>query len=259
MKSYYEEVTKSKLTRRMPVIIRVDGCHFHTFTRGMEKPFDRIFVKTMQDTMKYLCENIQGCVLGYTQSDEITLVVVDYRNLESSAWFDNEVLKMASVSASLATLAFNKNYCNNIAEMTNDEEEFKAYAKKLNQAYFDSRCFNIPKEEVTNCLFWRQLDAERNSILSVGQANFTQRQLQGKSCKQVVQMLEEEKGIVWGNLPTTLKRGSCCVKVFRKDLGVLEVCEPDQLRGSWEIDNNIPRFKDEGRDYIDSMVFVGGE
>lgn len=74
----YENIARNYLTRRIPTIIRVDGKAFHTFTRGMEKPFDRILMTTMQNTMKYLCENIQGCVFGYTQSDEITLVLTDY-------------------------------------------------------------------------------------------------------------------------------------------------------------------------------------
>ena len=198
-------------------------------------------VKTMQDTMKFLCENIQGCVLGYTQSDEITLVLVDYQELTTSAWFDYAVQKICSVSASMATLAFNKAYYENIAEMTDSEEDFKMYARKLNKAMFDSRCFNIPKEEVTNCVFWRQLDAERNSILSVGQANFSQKELQGKSCKDVVEMLETQKKIIWGNLPITLKRGSCCVKRDNK----------------WVIDDNIPRFKDDDRAYVDNLIYVG--
>ena len=84
----YENIARNYLTRRIPTIIRVDGKAFHTFTRGMEKPFDRILMTTMQNTMKYLCENIQGCVFGYTQSDEITLILVDYKKLTSSAWFD---------------------------------------------------------------------------------------------------------------------------------------------------------------------------
>ena len=272
MKTYYEEVTKTKLMRRMPVIIRLDGCHFHTFTKGFKKPFDDIMVKTMQDTMKYLCENIQGCVLGYTQSDEIILVLIDYQTLTTSAWFDNELQKLVSVSASMATLAFNRFYYINIAEMTEDEEEFKKYAKKLNMATFDSRAFNIPKNEVCNCVFWRQLDAERNSILSVAQANFSQRNMEHKSCRELVSMLEEEKGIIWGNLPTTLKRGSCCIKglAIGKDRvwstsdggymngkGDIYFNVDDELRSIWFIDNDIPKFKDEGRDYIEKLVFVG--
>lgn len=108
MKSYYEEIPKTKLMRRTPVAIRIDGKAFHIFTRGFEKPFDKVLVKSMQDTMQYLCENIQGCVLGYTQSDEITLILVDYKRLNSSAWFDYEVQKMCSIAASMATMAFNK-------------------------------------------------------------------------------------------------------------------------------------------------------
>ena len=104
----YEYVTRNYLTRKLPVIIRLDGKAFHSFTHGFKRPFDEIFVKSMQDTMKYLCENIQGCVLGYCQSDEITLVLVDYQSREASAWFDNNIQKMVSVSASMATLAFNR-------------------------------------------------------------------------------------------------------------------------------------------------------
>ena len=87
----YEYVSRTYLTRKLPVVIRIDGKAFHSFTRGFKKPFDEVLVKSMQDTMKYLCENIQGCVLGYTQSDEITLVLVDYQDRESCAWFDNNI------------------------------------------------------------------------------------------------------------------------------------------------------------------------
>lgn len=241
MKHNYEEVSKTRLTRRTPVIIRLDGKAFHTFTRGFEKPFDMIMVKTMQDTMKYLCENIQGCVLGYTQSDEITLVLQDYRELTTDAWFDYEVQKMCSISASMATLMFNKFYIDNVADMSISETHFKKYANKFYKALFDARCFNVPKEEVCNCLLWRQYDAERNSILTLAQSQYSQKELQGLNVKLVKTKLEEEKGIVWGNLPTTLKRGSCCIV---NDLG------------KWQIDNDIPKFN-EDREYIDSLVYIG--
>ena len=108
MKEYYESIPKTKLMRRTPVAIRIDGKAFHTFTRGFKKPFDEVLIKSMQETMKYLCENVQGCVLGYAQSDEITLILVDYKKLNSAAWFDYEVQKMCSIAASMATVAFNK-------------------------------------------------------------------------------------------------------------------------------------------------------
>lgn len=98
MKSYYENRSKTFLARRTPVIIRLDGKAFHTFTRGFNKPFDEAMCNAMQETMKYLCENIQGCVLGYTQSDEITLVLIDYQKLTTDAWFDYNVQKMCSVA-----------------------------------------------------------------------------------------------------------------------------------------------------------------
>ena len=110
MKTYYEQIPKTKLMRRTPVAIRCDGRSFHTFTKGFQKPFDGVLIKSMQKTMKYLCENIQGCVLGYTQSDEITLILCDYQKLDTSAWFDYEVQKMCSIAASMATLEFNRTF-----------------------------------------------------------------------------------------------------------------------------------------------------
>lgn len=284
----YESATKSTLVRRMPVIIRLDGRSFHTFTKGFAKPFDDVLVKTMQETMKYLCENIQGCVLGYTQSDEITLVLVDYKNLDSQSWFDNEVQKICSIAASMATMAFNKyfnlyarDYCNYeynkykyIDDIPNNENDYmcaleKAYDKG---AMFDARCFNIPKEEVTNNIYWRQLDATRNSIQMVGQAIFSHKELQNKSCNQIQDMLFTQRGINWNDIPTHLKRGSCCIKEKYfvdgngKEIMYPEGCsdpyEDDEMKygvwkSRWIIDKEIPIFKGENREYIDSLVYVG--
>lgn len=260
MKHNYEEVSKTRLVRRMPVIIRLDGKAFHTFTRGFKKPFDEILIKTMQQTMKYLCENIQGCVLGYTQSDEITLVLIDYKKLDSEAWFDYEVQKLCSISASMATLAFNRFFEDNVSKFKEEMSDLaidvdEKYLETLNKAclkgaMFDSRCFNIPREEVTNCIFWRQQDATRNSIQMVGQANFSQKELQGKSCNDIQNMLLTQKNINWNNLPTYQKRGSCCIKKtnYIDDFNNLVIDT------NWIIDNEIPIFKDEGREYIEKLI-----
>ena len=128
----------------------------------------------MQETTQYLCENIQGCVFGYTQSDEITLILIDYKRLNSSAWFDYEVQKICSIAASMTTMVFNKIFDMNVDKfiynpdnvgMTEDEAVYAANLMhnyrlaRTKGAMFDARCFNIPKEEVTNLIYWRQLDA----------------------------------------------------------------------------------------------------
>lgn len=243
----YEQIPRTYLMRRNPVIIRLDGKAFHTFTRGMMKPFDEVLQKTMQDTMKYLCENIQNCKLGYTQSDEITLLLVDYEELNTDAWFGNNIQKMTSVSASMATLAFNKNFEKNvmdaICEVDHSDNNKKSYlnalGSKFDKALFDSRVFSIPKEEVCNCFLWRQQDATRNSIQSVGQANFSHKELHKKSVKMIQEMLFAEKDINWNDYPTTNRRGSCCVRVD----------------GQWIIDNEIPIFSQD-RNYVEKYVNV---
>lgn len=147
----YEAVSKNVLMKKAPVILRLDGRAFHTFTRNFVKPFDQLLMEVMQATMKYLCENIQGCVIGYTQSDEITLVLTDYKKLTSEAWFDYEVQKMCSIAASMATLEFNRQMQQRV-ELA-EEHEAEIYKKSLDKgAIFDCRAFNVPKEEVTNNL-----------------------------------------------------------------------------------------------------------
>ena len=264
----YEYVTRNYLTRKLPVIIRIDGKAFHSFTRGFKKPFDEIFVKSIQDTMKYLCENVQGCVLGYCQSDEITLVLVDYQSREACSWFDNNIQKMISVSASMATLAFNRafvNHCHQWCEDNIDFNElilnpnedikklFNTYTKACEKgAMFDSRVFTLPKEEVVNCLIWRQQDATRNSIQSVGQANFSHNQLHGKNCSDIQDMLMLEKGINWNDYPTHLKRGTCCMK---KPFKINEGTEQEAIRNKWVLDTEIPIFTQD-RDYVNKLIFI---
>lgn len=270
MKENYENRAKTYLVRRMPVIIRLDGKAFHTFTRGLKKPYDEIFHNAMNATMKYLCENIQGCKLGYTQSDEITLLLTDYDTLTTDAWFDNNVQKICSVSASMATMAFNKflreftdKYLKSAAFVNHYwEEDVEEYAHTLNKAIekgamFDSRCFNIPQEEVTNCFIWRQQDATRNAIQMLGQCNFTHKELQGKSCNDIQDMLMLRKGINFNDMPTEFKRGVCCIKeeYYPDPMPGYEDCAIDatSVRTRWILDKEIPIFTQD-RKYVERNV-----
>lgn len=251
MKEYYEQIPKYKLMRRTPVIIRIDGKVFHTFTKGFNRPFDDVLGNAMRKTMEYLCNNIQGCIFGYTQSDEISLVLSDYRKLNSDAWFDYEVQKMCSVAASMATVAFNRYFEESVRAFYFENFDYVSpyrprseNAKTLCQKYiaavrkgamFDARCFNIPKEEVVNCIYWRQLDAARNSVQMVGQANFSHRELQNKSCNAIQEMLHEQKGINWNDFPTMWKRGVC----WTREKG---------------LDYEMPMLKGEDRKYLEDLV-----
>lgn len=265
MKEFYETVPKTKLMRRCPVAVRLDMRAGHTFCRGFMRPFDGNFIKAMQDTMRYLCENVQGCVLGYTQSDEISLILVDYKKINSYAFFDYEVQKVCSITASMATMAFNKYFKSSVdnnyeyfleAWNRNEKEEklFNSYFKSIEKgAMFDSRCFNIPKEEVTNYIYWRQLDCIRNSIQMVGQANFSEKELHKKNRDQIKEMLITQKGINWEDLPMYQKYGSCCVKEKYQCENV-DIKDGAVIRTRWVIDKNIPVFRNDGRQYIERLI-----
>lgn len=276
----YEGVSRHKLVRRMPVVIRIDGKAFHTFTRGFNKPYDVVLSNAMGRTMKYLCENIQGCVFGYTQSDEITLVLVDYAKLNTSAWFDNTEQKMCSIAASMATMAFNKFFGEEVKTFVNRcgimdmEQEFAdeyganlikdgnydydevnrlwdRYLSALSRgAMFDARVFNVPKEDVTNCVLWRQQDATRNSIEMLGRAYFSDKQLYKKNCSDIQDMLMNKHNVNWNNVPTRFKRGFTCIKKQVPMTG------ENTVRNVWHLDMEMPIITQD-RDYIERLIFVG--
>lgn len=276
----YEKRNRYYLQRRMPVILRLDMRAGHSFTRGFKRPFDEVFIKSMQDTAKYLCENIQNCKLSYQQSDEITLLLVDYDKLNTDCFFDYRVDKLCSIAASMATMAFNRVFANNVGDyctytyecMDNTHENYEHILSLAvdKGAMFDARCFNIPKEEVTNLLYWRQDDAAKNSIQMVGRAFFSHKELHKKSRNDIQDMLMTQKGINWNDFPTYQKRGSCCIKTEEKIMEDIIIIKNrfgedgkkhvvNMKRPHWIIDTEIPIFKGEGREYIDRLVFVGEE
>lgn len=258
MKEYYENRAKNYLVRNMPVIIRVDGNAFHTLTRNMVKPFDTILMETMQETMVEMCKEIGGCVLGYTQSDEISLLLVDYKTTKTDAWYNYSVQKLASRAASKATNKFNKIFEKKaekaIIEGELDEKVLKAYKKAIDKgAEFDGRCFNIPKEEVTNYFYWRQLDASTNSVAMLAQSQFSHKELHKKSWSDMQDMLMIERGINWSKIDTYKKRGACCKKVIKIITGK---SGQKSERNVWELDLDIPEFKADNRIYIEETFNI---
>ncbi len=239
----YEAVTDIKLIRRMPVILRFDMCHGHSFTKGFQKPFDEIFMKSMQLTMETLCKEIHGAVLGYTQSDEITLILVDYSTLETAAWFDNRLEKIVSVGASMAARFFNQFYIHVLenCKKADKDADLSIYKKKVFTANFDCRAFNIPKEDVCNNLIWRQKDAERNSVQMAAQSLYSQKELLGISNKELQNKMFTEKGVNWSEFSVSCKRGTACRK---------------NAEGKWFIDYAMPILT-EDRSYIEDLIYVG--
>ena len=243
MKGFYENAYRIYLTRRTPVVIRIDGKAFHTFTRKFKKPYDMVFKETMWKTAKYLCENIQNARLAYVQSDEISILLIDYNKFTTSAWFDNNIQKICSVSSSMATMAFNKFFMETamdyVGEQKINQEQYEKYLKKFHMAMFDSRAFNLPESEVCNYFLWRQNDATRNSIEMLGRVYFSDKELHKVNCKGIQDKLMLKKGVNWNDCPTFFKRGVCVEK----------------KEGEWVIDKEIPIFS-QNRNYVEKHLEI---
>ncbi|MEV4127132.1 tRNA(His) guanylyltransferase Thg1 family protein [Nocardia sp. NPDC049707] len=175
----YEAASQYRLTPNSPVIIRVDGRAFHTYTRGMKRPFDYVLMNRMVYAAVATAREMQGFKLGYVQSDEATFLLTDFDTHDTAGWFGYEVNKLVSLSASLFTGYFN-------LAMHNDP----------GPAAFDSRAFVVPRADVPNVFVWRQQDWTRNSLQMVARAHFSHKQLFGKIRAAMHDMLHEI-GVNW--------------------------------------------------------------
>jgi tRNA(His) guanylyltransferase len=221
----YEAITDIRMTRRMPVVVRLDGRAFHSWTKRqkLERPFDDRFRRTMAEAAWQVCQNIPTSVLAYTQSDEISILLFNYNKFESQPYCDNRVQKLVTHAASIAASVLTLEY--------------------QTLTIFDGRAFALPEAEVCNYFIERQQDCVRNSIQMVGQANFSHKQLQKKSCPEIQEMLFQEKGINWSKYPTDKKRGICVKRI-----------SPDGLLTTWRTrDLDIPEFS-KNRAYIEELL-----
>lgn len=272
MKSFYEDRTRYKLTRRTNTIIRVDGKAFSNYTKGLKRPFDIGLMEDMNKTTEYLCQNIQGAKFGYVQSDEISILITDYDDISTHAWFDGNLQKIASIAASLATAKFNQLRMARFARNSGIEPKYRdeSYISEseiggFKLAMFDARVFQIPyQEEVFNYFIWRQQDATRNSISSVAQTYFSTNELNGKKTNDMQDMLMVQKEINWNDFSPREKRGSLIRKVenqfVRRDtdwtVSEKTIAIPESAiytRNVWEADPETPIFSKD-KDYLKGLM-----
>jgi len=196
IKSQYEDRTRYSLPRRTYTLIRLDGKSFHTYTRNLTKPFDNDLFEDIDGAIIAMLPEIQGAVFAYTQSDEISILLTDFATPNTDAWFDGNLQKMCSVSASIITAEFNKFRMwrrDIVMDTVNKPLDFSTFP----MAYFDARVFTIPDRiEVMNYLIWRNQDCARNSVSMVAQSLFSHKELHGKNTKDKHDMMHE-KGVNW--------------------------------------------------------------
>lgn len=242
MKRYEEQTTGINLIPNLPVYARIDGRAFHTFCRGLDKPFDMEMVKIMQEVCKRLVEKTNA-ILGYVQSDEISLGWLDY----TKAPFDGRLFKLESVLASMATTFF----INAIYTMDMLTSKKELFIKKCNTLIpsFDCRVFQLPSiEELANAFIWRENDAFKNSVSAVAQANFSHRELQGKNSSEMQEMFFQKTGKNFNDFPDFLKRGTYFKRVL-----IAKTLDEETLAKIPE--NKRPKNNEVVRSVIQEMTF----
>lgn len=227
----YEQVFNQILPSRLPIILRLDGRSFHSYTKSCARPFDDKLMAAMDQVAIELCSEIQGAQIAYVQSDEINILIHNYKTIHTQAWFDNKLNKCISISAAIVS-----------AKMT--EESIKIFGK-IKLAHFDSRIFVVPESDVCNTFIWRQKDWERNSLQMLARSHYSHSELNKKKSKDLHELLHQ-KNINWNDLDVKYKRGRCIIKENYTSNNKVQ-------RMRWVVDNNIPIFSQD-RNYLEKYL-----
>lgn len=234
-----ENIYRYYLPNRLPVILRIDGCHFRTVVKNCKKPFDENLINALNETGIYLCKNIQGAQICYQQSDELSILLF-HKNELAESWFNNNLQKMVSVSAAMASSYF-----------TSVSHKIFGEIKVIQ---FDSRAFVLQPNEVSGYFDWRQKDCIRNSVQSVARSLFSHKECNNKDTNELKQLCLT-KNVNWDKLPIYQKMGRCIVKNHFLKEGINSKTEEtfSALRSEWIVDNNIPNFSKD-RNYIEQYI-----
>lgn len=248
MKKYYESRSKIKLLRRIYTLVRVDGQAFKTYTSNLKRPFDEGLMEDMEEATKHACSKIQGAKFGYVQSDEITILITDFEDINTDAWFDNDIQKLTSLTASYVATKFNQlriiralsnNYSVGDEGMVQSKPVIELI-QKIKLADFDSRAFQLPtKTEVENYFIWRQQDIIRNSISSAARVHFSAKILEKVNSDGKIYMLKE-KGIIWDEIDRYYKNGRLIYK------------DTSSQRKEWTV-TSLPKFT-EDKEILSSLI-----
>lgn len=247
----YEAVSEITLMCNTPVIMRLDGRSFRTFTKGVQKPFDDYVRQAMELTMLDMCKETGCCLFGYTQSDEISLLLYD-KGADTEAWFGNNVQKLCSICAGLSSVSFNRHFREIVTNgwETLTEEQQLTYSKKFDKAVFDCRVFNIPQHEITNYFICRQQDAIRNSVQSLAQKYYNQSELEKCGRQKQLEMIKA-KGDDWESYALMYRHGIACIKVPT----VINGGTPfEATRKKWVFEHDLPIFTEDAK-YVNKAVY----
>lgn len=192
----YEAVSNYHLMPRSPLFLRVDGKSFHTYTRNMDRPFDRRLIGAMVMATQATAKEMMGFKLAYTQSDEATFLLTDYDTFETQGWFDYELQKLVSITASAFTARFNRAI-----------DAAAGPDHGLPVALFDTRVFVVPEADMANVFLWRQQDWARNSLQMLARSHYSHKELDKKIHAAIHELLYV-KGINWATLDDQLKNGT---------------------------------------------------
>ena len=232
MKEYEFISTSRQLMPNCPVYARIDGRAFHTFCRGLEKPFSQVFIEVMQETCKSLVEHTHAC-LGYVQSDEISLGWEDITH----APFDGRVQKLESNLASLASAKFVWQILRGMTASCGyfpDDVATLVARVDNHPPSFDCRVFNVPTmSELANCFLWRENDAIKNSILGIAYNMFTQKEVFKKNTDELVHMMRMKGYCFYEDTEPAFMRGTFYHREdYLKELSDDEVARiPESQRG----------------------------
>ena len=262
-KSMFEDMSYMFLKRNSPAIIMIEGEDYREFVSKFQKPFDPLFTDTMQQTLKYMCENIPCCIFGYTKEFEVTILLLPPKDISEKTWFGRDVQKITSMAASMATVKFNKYFektaksyvmAGNNFDETRKLSAMQGYVNAIDKgAFFTAKCFNIALNDIPEYIYKQQKESIHTGVQLMGRTYFSEEELRGKTQADIQFMVFDKAGINFDSYLPENKRGSACVRSHRAEEMLEHMGIEDEL---WEINKDVPVLKPENREFINLILGI---
>lgn len=206
---YYRSLTDYRLLPKSYVIVMLDGRSFSKIIKNKyEKPFDDKFIRFMNETARYLCQNVANCKFAYVQSDEISLLLSDFDSTDTDSFFGYRLCKLQSIIASMASAKFNHLITLDLLDTPCSQDDMKQLIQNQKLIEFDCRAWNVPNDnEMFAWFLYRQNDCIKNSKQQTAQAYLSHKELNGLNTDEQIKLLKDEKGIEWESFSDNKKYG----------------------------------------------------
>lgn len=260
-KSFYENISYNFLKRNETAAIIINGENYKEYSEKFQKPYDNIFISSMNKALIHMCSQIPTCLFGYTSCFDMAIFFSSPETFEQTSWFNYDTNRIATYASSVVTFEYNKVFEKTAKSYVMSGKNFdetrkftamQGYVSAIDAgAFFTAKCFNIKKDQIIDYIYLLQKQTIQDAVHEMGRIYFNDNELAGKTSSEIQLMVFDKAGLNFDSYPDPFKHGSFCVRNFEHNG---ELIVPEAEEGEFVIDESSPLLKPDSKTYIEKIL-----